>query len=280
MKTAIIFGAGGTGRKVFSMIQDEYEVLCFIDNSVDKENTEVCGKRVYLPQMLPNLEYDVIFIGTLMGLAEVKNQLAEVGIGAHRIKDDYVVLSVKSRELFLTRFAELAYAETYSGQVAEAGVYRGEFAKTINRCFPDRTLYLFDTFAGFDASDIQAEPSESLVVAEYLSKTSVKQVLQKMPHPEKCVIKKGVFPSTAEGVEEEFCFVNLDMDLYQPILSGLQFFYPRMVCGGIILIHDYFSEAYPCVEMAVKAYKKQTGKTLCCTPIGDDISLAIVKTAD
>lgn len=36
------------------------------------------------------------------------------------------------------------------GAVAELGVYRGEFARRINQAFPGRTLYLFDTFEGFD----------------------------------------------------------------------------------------------------------------------------------
>jgi O-methyltransferase len=40
------------------------------------------------------------------------------------------------------------------GAAAEFGVYKGEFAKEINHCFPDRELYLFDSFTGFCAEDI------------------------------------------------------------------------------------------------------------------------------
>ncbi len=36
------------------------------------------------------------------------------------------------------------------GLAAECGVYQGEFSSKMNRCFHDRTLYLFDTFQGFD----------------------------------------------------------------------------------------------------------------------------------
>lgn len=39
------------------------------------------------------------------------------------------------------------------GNVAELGVYKGKFARYINQYFPDRTLYLFDTFLGFDERD-------------------------------------------------------------------------------------------------------------------------------
>lgn len=43
------------------------------------------------------------------------------------------------------------------GNVAEAGVFRGEFAQYINDAFPDKKLYLFDTFDGFDANEILNE---------------------------------------------------------------------------------------------------------------------------
>ena len=37
----------------------------------------------------------------------------------------------------------------------------------------------------------------------------------------------------------KFAFVHLDADLYQPTLAALRYFYPRMVAGGVIIIHDY-----------------------------------------
>ena len=43
------------------------------------------------------------------------------------------------------------------GSVAELGVYKGKFARYLNQYFPDRLLYLFDTFEGFDNRDIIRE---------------------------------------------------------------------------------------------------------------------------
>lgn len=98
-----------------------------------------------------------------------------------------------------------------------------------------------------------------------------------MSFPENCVIRKGYFPETAEGIEENFVFVNLDMDLYKPTYEGLVYFYPRMVEEGIILIHDYFSETYPNVKLAVEDYEKNYAVQLKKMPIGDGYSIAIVK---
>ncbi|MGM3941125.1 TylF/MycF family methyltransferase, partial [Salmonella sp. NW387] len=38
-----------------------------------------------------------------------------------------------------------------------------------------------------------------------------------------------------------YCFVHVDVDLYQPTRDSIQFFYPRMVPGGIMLFDDYGS---------------------------------------
>jgi O-methyltransferase len=43
------------------------------------------------------------------------------------------------------------------GEVAEVGVYQGHFSAILNRAFPDRKLYLFDTFEGFDGNQEQSD---------------------------------------------------------------------------------------------------------------------------
>lgn len=61
-----------------------------------------------------------------------------------------------------------------SSSVAEAGVFRGEFAKYINQFFPDRKLYLYDTFEGFNASDMKNDDKLKVIGdLKYVSNTSV-----------------------------------------------------------------------------------------------------------
>lgn len=142
------------------------------------------------------------------------------------------------------------------GNVAELGVYRGDFAKYINEFFPDRKLFLFDTFDGFADKDVKKDVKNGYSSgAEDFSDTNVDTVLKKMPAPQMCVIKKGWFPQTAEGVENErFAFVSLDADLFDPIYEGLSFFYPRLTKGGGIFIHDFNNPDYKGVSVAVKKF--------------------------
>jgi len=141
------------------------------------------------------------------------------------------------------------------GSVAELGVYKGKFAKYINRYFPERRLYLFDTFAGFDKRDIDREKFQNFSQVEQdFSDTSWEAVLSQMPFPGNCIPVKGFFPESAVHINESFVFVSLDTDLYEPIYQGLLFFYPKLIPGGYIFIHDFNNDAYKGARQAVEKF--------------------------
>lgn len=161
------------------------------------------------------------------------------------------------------------------GNVAELGVYRGDFAKRLNQLFADRQLYLFDTFAGFDGQDVATEKASGFSTGEQnFADTSVEMVLRKMPFPQQCIVRKGFFPATASGVEDTFCFVSLDADLYDPILEGLKFFYPRLSAGGYIFVHDFNNDEYKGAHRAVVEFCKAEGISF--TPLPDSGGTAVL----
>ena len=133
-----------------------------------------------------------------------------------------------------------------AGELAELGVYKGDFSKYLNREFSDKKLYLFDTFDGFPQDHLfenvtKGYSSAEDIVNSSFSDTSVKTVMDKMLYPEQVVICKGVFPNTIpkNSGDIRYAIVSLDCDLYSPILEGLRYFYPRLSSGGYIMIHDY-----------------------------------------
>lgn len=42
--------------------------------------------------------------------------------------------------------------------------------------------------------------------------------------------------------EDVFTFVSVDCDLYALTKAGLEFFFPRLSKGGMIICHDFLSE--------------------------------------
>ncbi len=219
----------------------------------------------------------MVILGQLTGQEEAEAWLVENGMPEERIICKYVDLPLRARRDCLEKLAEIFKEKELPGAVAELGVYRGDFAKVINAVFPDRKLYLFDTFEGFPEEDMDYEVQNGLLRNEVgkLANTSVEAVLKKMPYRENCVIRKGYFPDTAAGLEEQYAFVNIDVDLYKPILAGLEYFWPRMVENGCLFVHDYFSLSYAGARKAVEEFSKK--KHVGFMPIGDTLSVAFVK---
>jgi O-methyltransferase len=161
------------------------------------------------------------------------------------------------------------------GEVAELGVYKGKFARHINQFFPNRKLFLFDTFTGFDKKDIENEKRKAYSNAEQdFSNTSVDLVKHIMPFPEKCIFKQGFFPDTTMGIKEQFVFVSIDTDLYDPIYNGLVFFYPKLVNGGYIFVHDFNNDGYKGARQAVERYCSENNINY--LPLPDSCGTAII----
>lgn len=157
--------------------------------------------------------------------------------------------------------------EGVPGAAAELGVYRGGFAASINALLPERELYLFDTFSGFDPAEASGE-AEGLVEAH--RNTDQARILSLMPHPERVVLRPGLFPATALGLEaERFALVSLDADLEESTLRGLGWFWPRLVPGGFLLLHDWANPRLPGVKRALARYEEQLGSRLPAVPLCD-----------
>lgn len=234
------------------------------------------GVRVYPPEeCVEKLEYDYVIITSAPGLQSIKKQLTSMGISADRIITSYVDAPLRSRETFVSSLAKFNGEYEEAAECAEAGVFEGDFARHINLCFPNRKLHLFDTFEGFDVRDIEIEKSYSSAQVGDYSNTSIAIVMDKMPFREQCVIHKGYFPETAEGLESRFCFVNLDLDLYEPTYKGLVFFKDKIVRKGIILVHDYFAENFKGPKEAVDKFISECDGTIQKYPIGDGISIML-----
>lgn len=168
-----------------------------------------------------------------------------------------------------------------SGDIAELGVFRGDFAVNLNRAFHDRTLWLFDTFGGFEKKEANKEEKQGTVNSSYIEafeKTQDEKVLARMPYPENVRVKKGFFPESLDGLDGKFSFVSIDVDFEESTLAGLEYFYPRLSSGGYIFLHDYNYGYFDKVRRAVMRYEAEHGLKLAKVPLCDyDGTLVITK---
>lgn len=162
-----------------------------------------------------------------------------------------------SRYYFLNLACDQLIKEGITGDVAELGVYKGNSAYYLARLARGlgTTAYLFDTFEGFDERDLVGRDDRADVNS--FSDTSLARV-RKFVGEENVRYVEGYFPQSLAAVQEDprFCLVHIDCDLYAPFKDALEYFYPRLVEGGMLVMHDYASYTWEGVETAVDAFFK------------------------
>jgi hypothetical protein len=155
---------------------------------------------------------------------------------------------------FCLTFDQLA-KEGLDGDLAELGAYKGHTATLLAAMARKlgKTAYVLDTFEGFNKGDLKG--IDSAAKAGVFGDTSLEAVRTLVGEGNTRFVK-GYFPETASQLPAEgrYCLVHIDCDLYAPIKSALEYFYPRMVPGGFLIIHDYSSLYWSGAEKAVDEF--------------------------
>lgn len=172
------------------------------------------------------------------------------------------------------RFA-LAHAMAVHGEqrrdggafwVAECGVYRGRALRALAlvademRC-PVKFIGL-DSFEGLpdlSAQDLAAAPAGARYLSEVMfADTTEREVLaylEGVNADRRISLIRGFFDQSLSNLpERQYAFVNIDCDLYEGHLQCLDYFYSRMLAGGIIFLDDYYSTIYPMARRATDVF--------------------------
>ena len=142
------------------------------------------------------------------------------------------------------------------GGFVELGCYKGDTSLLLAEVLKgsDKRLWIYDSFEGLP----EKSGADESVLGEnfrggelYVSKREVKERFLRagLPVP---VIKKAWFSDLEdEDLPEQIAFAFLDGDFYESIRDSLRLVTPRMVDGGIMIVHDYTNPALPGVRRAV-----------------------------
>lgn len=285
MKTVVILSTDNLGMTVADMLnpremklvgmgdtrQETWNVFSDLEKGELKEEIE--GMPIMPADLAVALQPDVLVIAATD--SEKSHALEYMAIRAGFLNDIVFIRDLHEqfsiRCSVLRRLCRRLTGLGVEGNVAELGCYRGDTSWQLNVLMPDRKLYLFDTFEGFDERDVDMERKLGCSDAQtgLYSGTDKEKLMERMPLPGQVVIRKGWFPETAFDIEDEtFCLVCMDVCLYQPTLAGLEFFFPRMGRGGVILLSGCSDTRYRGVAKAVEDLETRYGALLM-LPVGD-----------
>ena len=147
--------------------------------------------------------------------------------------------TVVSSDRCYVLYSLASQAALLGADFAECGVYQGGTALLLSRVLDDRdaTFYLFDSFEGLPKGD-HSQDSLNEGMFKATSAAAVTELLKDFRG--NLEVREGWIPETFSGLEDRrFAFVHIDVDLYQSTLDCLEFFYPRLVGGGVMVFDDY-----------------------------------------
>lgn len=163
-------------------------------------------------------------------------------------------------------FQLLEPALALPGDVAECGVWQGwtliPTGLFLRRRAPMKRLLGFDSFQGLNdtvSRDVALggddDPRKRVGGFSNTSYEAVEQRVRQFGLAGTVSLVRGYFQDTLpRHAESRFCFVHLDCVIYESYRQCLQFFYPRMVTGGVILLDEYRDPPWPGCTQAVDEF--------------------------
>lgn len=161
------------------------------------------------------------------------------------------------------QMAKYIIKNNISGDFSECGCWKGHSTYMVSKLLQDnefnQTFHVFDSFEGGlsnknkEDENLRVELTKEQIKKEKMifsnSEGEVRDLLSDFKFVK---LYPGWIPDRFGEVNDcNFAFVFIDLDLYQPTLDSLEFFYPRLVSGGVIVIDDYESTQFPGVKTAV-----------------------------
>jgi hypothetical protein len=174
---------------------------------------------------------------------------------------------VKRYARFRTLVRLLMDTDSLDGDVAECGCFMGlssylmcDYLRRHNSNFQGARYHLFDSFEGLSAPTLEDDVPEEFERAKEIEAmcaqgafaASLDQVRRNLADFPDITFHPGWIPLTFHALSQrQYRFVHVDVDLYDPTLESLEYFYPRLAAGGVLVSDDY---GWPGARMAIDEF--------------------------
>ncbi len=145
---------------------------------------------------------------------------------------------------------QLATQQKDKGNFAECGVYAGMSMFFVADLCKNK-------FIGIDSFEGVSEPGE--YDSDYfkskklsISISFAEKILKNFDNVD---LYKGWIPEVFNKLnDEQYSYVNIDVDLYDPTKNSIEYFWPRLIKGGVLICDDYGSDKTPGARKAMNDF--------------------------
>ena len=161
------------------------------------------------------------------------------------------------------------------GDFVECGVNRGFLSRIaidyIGFAKQDKKFYLMDTYEGLvDRYITNEERIRGVAGGGY--EPCYEQVLRTFSPYKNVQLVKGPIPDTLpEVMSSKIAFLSIDMNCVMPEIAAAEYFWPRMVSGGVIVLDDYGHAGHELQQEAFDKFALEHGVSILCLPTGQGL---------
>ena len=172
---------------------------------------------------------------------------------AYRLYEKYSAYTMVPKDTFIENLKLCRNLITIHGCVVECGVWRGGMIAAMAEILGNgRTYYLFDSFEGLpEAKEIDGESAlawqrdkeNPYFFDNCKAETMYADKAMKMAEVSNYKLVKGWFSDTIPHFkfDEDIAILRLDGDWYESTMQCMEFLYPKVATGGVIIIDDYYT---------------------------------------
>jgi hypothetical protein len=162
------------------------------------------------------------------------------------------------------------------GDFVECGVNTGAYSRAvieyIDLTATGKTFYLLDTYEGLEPSLITEEEKRA-GIEKYL--THYENVYERVKETFKdfnTKIIKGIVPYTLKECNaDKICYLSIDMNTMEPEIAAANYFWDKIVKGGVVILDDYGFPMHINQKLAFDAFAKERGQSILSLPTGQGI---------
>lgn len=175
------------------------------------------------------------------------------------------------------------------GCVVECGVFKGNsllrfatFRELLENQF-SRKIIGFDVFGDFPETDFEADKQlrDEFIQIDgvALSKENIEKLINYKEIKNIELVKGDVLKTIPEYIENnqqlKISLLHLDIDIYEPAKAILEYFWDRIVKGGVLILDDYAT--FPGETKAVDDFFKDKNIDIKKLPFGHESASYIIK---
>ena len=164
------------------------------------------------------------------------------------------------------------------GDFVECGVNTGVLSLAICDAVDfncrDKSFYLFDTFSGIPEEQVSEEEKQRGRLKEnsiYYEECFELARANFAPYP-RAILVRGRVPDTLASVEiEKICYLSLDMNIAEPEVAAIEYFWDKLAPGAPVLMDDYGWKPYLPQKRALDKFASSRGVAICELPTGQGL---------